>query len=366
MLSAVLAGLSQWHFFIPEYHWLAILTYVVDAIVCVLLIEYVNRSLEKETEAARHETLLREELQHRIQNLFAVIQAVVRFSLPSNEARVSAAAIKDGLLDRLQALVDANRHVSDATGEVALIDLIHSQMRIFAERYTVHGRPQMTLNPQLTQNFSLVLHELVTNSLKYGALSAADGSVQIKLQEVPTGVLFDWRESGGPPVIAPPADGGSAHVFLARLRGASAPTSPSPTSQRACITVCKCPAGKACSREPSQANRRVWPIRPQANLIHVKAASAKAPTFNLRLARQSSLWDLSRAASTEPSHLWVVPVGTAFYFCPRRNSNERDGLARRGTRYRRPVRTAGSFCRTPAISAQASCLMRFLLSRTVK
>ncbi len=178
LLSAVLPGLSQWYFFIPEYHWLAILTYVVDAIVCVLLIEYVNRSLEKETEAARHETLLREELQHRIQNLFAVIQAVVRFSLPSNEARVSAAAIKDGLLDRLQALVDANRHVSDATGEVALIDLIHSQMRIFAERYTVHGRPQMTLNPQLTQNFSLVLHELVTNSLKYGALSAADGSVQ--------------------------------------------------------------------------------------------------------------------------------------------------------------------------------------------
>ena len=207
LLSAVLAGLSQWYFFIPEYHWLAILTYVVDAVVCVLLIEYVNRSLEKETEAARHETLLREELQHRIQNLFAVIQAVVRFSLPSNEARVSAAAIKDGLLDRLQALVDANRHVSDATGEVALIDLIHSQMRIFAERYTVHGRPQVTLNPQLTQNFSLILHELVTNSLKYGALSAADGSVQIKLQEVPTGVLFDWTETGGPPVIAPPADG---------------------------------------------------------------------------------------------------------------------------------------------------------------
>jgi len=207
LLSAVLAGLSQWYFFIPQFHWLAVLTYVIDAVVCVLLIEFVNRGLEKETEAARHETLLREELQHRIQNLFAVIQAVIRFSLPSNEARVSAAAIKDGLLDRLQALVDANRHVSDSTGEIALIDLIHGQMRVFAERYTVHGRPQVTLNPQLTQNFSLILHELVTNSLKYGALSAADGSVQIKLQEVPTGVLFDWRESGGPSVIAPPADG---------------------------------------------------------------------------------------------------------------------------------------------------------------
>jgi len=91
-------------------------------------------------------------------------------------------------------------------------------MRIFAERYTVHGRPQVTLNPQLTQNFSLILHELVTNSLKYGALSAADGSVQIKLQEVPTGVLFDWTETGGPPVSAPPADG-SGGGFGSRILG---------------------------------------------------------------------------------------------------------------------------------------------------
>ena len=106
LLSAVLAGLSQWYFFIPQYHWLAVLSYLVDAVVCVLLIEYVNRSLEKETEAKQRQTLLREELQHRIQNLFAVIQAIIRFSLPNNEARVSAAAIKDGLLDRLQALVD--------------------------------------------------------------------------------------------------------------------------------------------------------------------------------------------------------------------------------------------------------------------
>lgn len=219
LLSAVLAGLSQWYFFIPQYHWLAVLSYLVDAVVCVLLIEYVNRSLEKETEAKQRQALLREELQHRIQNLFAVIQAIIRFSLPNNEARVSAAAIKDGLLDRLQALVDANRQVSDATGEVALIDLIHGQMRIFAERYTVHGRPQVTLNPQLTQNFSLILHELVTNSLKYGALSAADGSVQIKLQEVPAGVLFDWTETGGPAVSgAPPADG-SGGGFGSRILG---------------------------------------------------------------------------------------------------------------------------------------------------
>ncbi len=218
LLSAVLAGLSQWYFFIPQYHWLAVLSYVVDAVVCVLLIEYVNRSLEKETEAKQRQTLLRQELQHRIQNLFAVIQAVIRFSLPSSGAAVSPAVIKDRLLDRLQAMVDANRHVGDAKGEVALIDLIHGQMRGFDNQYTVHGRPQVTLDPQLTQNFSLILHELVTNSLKHGALSVAEGRVRIKLLEVPAGVSFDWTETDGPIVNAPPADS-SGEGFGSRILG---------------------------------------------------------------------------------------------------------------------------------------------------
>src|SRR5208282_6573581 len=52
LLSAVLAGLSQWYFFIPQYHWLAVLSYLVDAVVCVLLIEYVNGGLEKELHRA--------------------------------------------------------------------------------------------------------------------------------------------------------------------------------------------------------------------------------------------------------------------------------------------------------------------------
>jgi len=235
LLSAALAGLSQWYFFIPQFHWLALVSYLVDAVICVLLIEYVNRGLQKETEAKKHETLLREELQHRIQNLFAVIQAVIRFGLPSSNAPVSPALLKDRLLERLQAIVDANRQVG-ATGEVALIDLIHGQMQGFDNQYTVHGRPQLTLDPQLTQNLSLILHELVTNSLKHGALSVAGGRVRIKLLEDPAGVSFDWTETGGPPVSAPPADG-SGDGFGARILG--------PFAQSFCtdVTIAYEPAG---------------------------------------------------------------------------------------------------------------------------
>jgi len=218
LLSALLAGLSQWYLFIPECNWLGVLSYSVDAVLCVLLIEYINRSLEKETEGKQHQTLLKDELRHRIQNLFAVIQAVIRFSLPDKGAPVSPALIKERLFGRLQAMFDANQYVGDSKGEVALVDLVRGQIRGLDNQVRIHGRPQMMLDPQLTQNFSLILYELVTNSLKYGALSSSNGRVHIKLLETRTGVLFDWAEFHGPTVSAP-LDDGSGDGFGSRILG---------------------------------------------------------------------------------------------------------------------------------------------------
>jgi two-component sensor histidine kinase len=218
LLAAVLAGLSQWYLFIPEYHWLGVLSYAVDAGVCVALIEYINRSLEKETAAKEHQTLLKNELHHRMQNLSTIIQSVVRFSLPNTDAPVSPAVIRERLFGRLQAMFDANQYVGDAKGEVALVDLIRGQIRGLDGQFRIHGRPHVMLDPQLTQNFSLVLYELVTNSLKYGALSTADGRVHIKLLETPGGVAFDWTEFHGPAVSAPPDDG-SGDGFGSRILG---------------------------------------------------------------------------------------------------------------------------------------------------
>ena len=218
LVSALLAGLSQWYFFIPEYHWLGVLTYTIDAILCVLLIEYINRSLEKETDAKQHQILLKDELRHRIQNLFAVIQAVIRFSLPNSNTPVSPALIKDRLFDRLQAMSDANQYVSDSKGEVALLDLIQKHIRGVNDQCTVRGQPHLMLNPQLAQNLSLILHELVTNSLKYGALSTSRGRVHIELKEIQTRVVFDWAELDGPLVSGRPDDG-SADGFGSRILG---------------------------------------------------------------------------------------------------------------------------------------------------
>jgi len=57
------------------------------------------------------------------------------------------------------------------------------------------------LGPQMTQNLSLILHELVTNALKHGALSVAKGRVSLRLECDSTHLMFSWEERDGPPVL---------------------------------------------------------------------------------------------------------------------------------------------------------------------
>jgi HWE histidine kinase len=130
-LAAALAGGSQWGFFIPTFHWIAFLSYAFDATVCVMLIDFINRTLDillinidREKQAKQHQYLLAKELHHRIQNLFTVIQAVIRFSLPG-EGMVRESAVKQRLMDRLQSMSATNRAITDSMGDgVRLNDLI--------------------------------------------------------------------------------------------------------------------------------------------------------------------------------------------------------------------------------------------------
>jgi CheY-like chemotaxis protein len=95
-------------------------------------------------------------------------------------------------------------------GAGALRSLIDAEAAAFLaaqmDRVIVEG-PPILLNPQAYSTMALVMHELVTNSAKYGSLSDS-GRVRIawKLDERGD-LLFHWRESGGPPVKAPTRKG---------------------------------------------------------------------------------------------------------------------------------------------------------------
>src|SRR5262249_54052695 len=126
--------------------------------------------------AENTERMLFREIEHRSKNLLAVIQSIAHRSLTGNisvdDARIAFEA-------RLQALARAHDQLTKSNRvELPLEEVVRTEMGPFAARMVVKGDDVM-LAPQLVQSFALVLHELATNAVKYGALSNSNGRVEI-------------------------------------------------------------------------------------------------------------------------------------------------------------------------------------------
>jgi PAS domain S-box-containing protein len=154
--------------------------------------------------AEETERMLVREVEHRSNNLLAVIQAIAHRSLAGktslDEARIAFQA-------RLQALARTNVRLTEAKMRGLTMDeVVHLELDPFAARIAVDG-DEVSLSPQRAQSFALVLHELATNAVKYGALSCSDGNVEISWRVVNSSraklLTFKWQERNGPPVILP-------------------------------------------------------------------------------------------------------------------------------------------------------------------
>jgi two-component sensor histidine kinase/CHASE1-domain containing sensor protein len=173
--------------------------------------DYLERTRAHEVE----KTLLRE-IQHRNNNLLAVIQAIAHRSLSGDSSLAVARAAFDA---RLQALARANRQLTQSNwGGVNLSELVRQELEPFADRMTVEGI-NVRLMPQQAQNLSLAVHELATNAAKHGALSNKTGNVHVfwtATRQGGTNVLkFNWQERGGPPVLAPTRHGFGSSLLKA-------------------------------------------------------------------------------------------------------------------------------------------------------
>lgn len=169
-----------------------------------ILVRQAADYLERKQAERTHQTIMRE-LQHRSNNLLAVIQSIAQRSLGGDH--YSMAEAKEAFEARLQALARANRALLRSHwGGVDLDQLVHSELELFSKRATISGE-SIVLPPQMAQNFTLVLHELATNSAKYGALSTDVGKIMVFWTVERNGsgsvLKFKWQESGGPPVVVP-------------------------------------------------------------------------------------------------------------------------------------------------------------------
>jgi two-component sensor histidine kinase len=203
-------GLLSTHFKNPQRSGERELRFV--DLIARLAADYLER---KESEQAR-QTILRE-LQHRSNNLLAVIQSIARNSLTDDKGKEAFGA-------RIQALARANRALlrSNWSG-VELDQLVRDELEAFSKQASVVG-PAILLQPQVAQNFTLGLHELATNSAKHGALSTTTGRIGViwALQSNPSGSVlkFEWQETGGPPVAAPARLGFGTQLLKAVFPGA--------------------------------------------------------------------------------------------------------------------------------------------------
>ena len=160
-------------------------------------------ALQQETEKNQ---LLVKELSHRTKNMMAVIMAIARQT-------GTFAPDKKGFLAtfeaRLRSLATCNQLVLDGHWDsVPLSKLIANQLEPFGnhESFSKHG-PELLLLPRAVQPLGLALHELATNAVKHGALSAPGGSVAVEWRVVGDRFEMRWTERGGPPAHPPERKG---------------------------------------------------------------------------------------------------------------------------------------------------------------
>jgi two-component sensor histidine kinase len=156
--------------------------------------------LEFAQNQAQHQQLLSRELNHRVKNMLGLVQAVAYQTF----GKIEGNAIHD-FNGRLKAISDAQSILTkDANPTADLRDIIAAAMKPFQTGNVTTVGPTCTIDDQQATWLSLTLHELATNSTKYGALSLPYGHVTIDTKQITDGDMgLIWQEHDGPKVVQP-------------------------------------------------------------------------------------------------------------------------------------------------------------------
>jgi PAS domain S-box-containing protein len=163
-----------------------------------------------------HQSLLIAALDHRVKSLLARIAVVAK---DTRQGSGSLDSYVQALERRIQSMADAHSLLSrNRWRGVDLAELVRHQLAAYAtDANTTIGGPNVTLTVAATQALAMVLHELVTNAEKYGALSTPHGRVDVSWNRGPgegaANLAIVWREIGGPAIAASPERGYGASLI---------------------------------------------------------------------------------------------------------------------------------------------------------
>ena len=166
--------------------------------------------------------LLAGEMSHRVKNLLSIASGLTAISSRSAQTTKDMARELTQRLTALGRAHDLVRPLKGQQGDGALLgDLITVLLSPYDDMGAFSGRirvsvPRMAVSETAATTLSLVIHELATNSLKYGALSAPEGVLDVSCASSSDEISLVWTEHGGPPVKEPAVETGYGTKLVER------------------------------------------------------------------------------------------------------------------------------------------------------
>ncbi len=164
------------------------------------------------------------DLAHRLKNVYAVVGGVLDLA---GRAEPEMRPFAHRIRDRIAALEAAHAYLIEppaAPTERTVQGLLRLLIAPFDSEQTrtfdIHGR-DIPLSGRLGATLALIVRELATNSVKYGALGAEAGHVEIACSEHEGCYAVEWRETGGPDIGGPPAREGLGSHLIERAAAAT-------------------------------------------------------------------------------------------------------------------------------------------------
>lgn len=183
-----------------------------------------NASFDR-SQAEDHMLLVLHELVHRSKNILTLVQAMMRQLAREN---TSIADFQREVDHRLRGLGMSIRALTETQWQgLPIKKLIETHLDVFGSvsQQVVNKGEDFMLSPEAAQNLGLILHELTTNSIKYGALSVKNGIVEIEWQQSEREdgqemMTIYWREKNGPAAEQPSRKGFGSTIVKRHAEGA--------------------------------------------------------------------------------------------------------------------------------------------------
>jgi light-regulated signal transduction histidine kinase (bacteriophytochrome)/CheY-like chemotaxis protein len=182
-----------------------------------VILQLADLAARERRAAQERQELMIAELNHRVRNILSLVRGLIAQSKDAAGSLEEFASVLGG---RIQALARAHDQITSLNwAPVALKSLVESEAGAYlgarAGRVRLDG-PDVALDPKAFSTLALVVHEMMTNSAKYGALADSTGQVEVQWSlDQGSRLIIEWKESGGPPV-KPPARRGFGTTIIER------------------------------------------------------------------------------------------------------------------------------------------------------